>query len=82
MPYQGPETNHVTNGLLLRADLHTLFDLGLITIDTESMTLVIGPDLLQGSYKELAGIDIRPAQSPREQPSKQALDYHRSLSGL
>ena len=25
-PYLGPDTNHVTNGLLLRADLHTLFD--------------------------------------------------------
>src|ERR1700722_13605652 len=25
-PYQGSATNHVTNGLLLRADIHTLFD--------------------------------------------------------
>ncbi|WP_200883691.1 HNH endonuclease [Archangium violaceum] len=29
-PYHGPQTNHVTNGLLLRADLHVLFDLGLL----------------------------------------------------
>jgi putative restriction endonuclease len=27
-PYKGDHTNDVTNGLLLRADLHTLFDLG------------------------------------------------------
>lgn len=27
------ETNYVTNGLLLRADIHTLFDLGIIKID-------------------------------------------------
>lgn len=28
VPYLGTETNHVQNGLLLRADIHTLFDLG------------------------------------------------------
>jgi hypothetical protein len=32
MPYLGEHTNFVTNGLLLRADLHTLFDLGIIRI--------------------------------------------------
>lgn len=35
MPYRGEHTNHVTNGLLLRADIHTLFDLGIIKIDRE-----------------------------------------------
>jgi predicted restriction endonuclease len=30
MPYMGKPTNRVDNGLLLRSDLHTLFDLGLI----------------------------------------------------
>jgi hypothetical protein len=30
--YLGPKTNYVTNGLLLRADIHTLFDLGLIAV--------------------------------------------------
>jgi putative restriction endonuclease len=32
-PYAGSQDNHVSNGLLLRADLHTLFDCGLIAID-------------------------------------------------
>ncbi len=27
VPYKGPKTHHVGNGLLLRTDLHTLFDL-------------------------------------------------------
>jgi hypothetical protein len=31
-PYAGVETNRVQNGLLLRADLHTMFDLGLWTV--------------------------------------------------
>lgn len=34
-PYLGAESNHVCNGLLLRADIHTLYDLGLIRIDTK-----------------------------------------------
>ena len=29
-PYRGPDTSKVVNGLLLRADVHTLFDSGLI----------------------------------------------------
>lgn len=32
-PYLGEETNRVRNGLLLRADIHTLFDRGLIRVD-------------------------------------------------
>jgi hypothetical protein len=33
-PYLGEHTNRVTNGLLLRADIHTLFDRGLIKVDS------------------------------------------------
>lgn len=36
-PYLGEETNHPQNGLLLRADIHSLFDLGLISIDPETL---------------------------------------------
>ena len=81
VPYKGSETNHVTNGLLLRSDLHSLFDLGLIAVDTETMTLLLRPDLLQSSYKELERTQIRLPQSPQEQPSKAALDYHRLWAG-
>ena len=31
-PYRGPDTNKVPNGLLLRSDIHTLFDCGLLAI--------------------------------------------------
>ena len=33
-PYMGPKTNHIQNGIILRSDLHTLYDRGLIGIDT------------------------------------------------
>ncbi|WP_169719739.1 HNH endonuclease, partial [Novosphingobium acidiphilum] len=38
-PYLGPKTNHVTNGMLLRADIHTLFDLGLLAIAADHRLL-------------------------------------------
>src|SRR5262249_10209379 len=34
-PYVDAESNHVRNGLLLRADMHLLFDLGLLTLSDD-----------------------------------------------
>jgi len=45
IPYKGEQTNVLENGLLLRADIHTLFDLGLITINSDNMKIVISPQL-------------------------------------
>lgn len=47
--------NHLSNGLLLRADIHTLFDLGRISIDPESWTVKICTSLKVTAYKELSG---------------------------
>ena len=55
IPYRGKFTHHPSNGLLLRADLHTLFDLGKMAIDTRHMTLVLADELIESSYKILAG---------------------------
>jgi|TARA_B100000315_G_scaffold256109_1_gene301225 hypothetical protein len=82
VPYQGNETNHVTNGLLLRADLHNVFDLGLVAIDSESMTVLVGPELVESTYKELTKVPIRLPQNPLARPSKAALDNHRLWCGL
>ena len=54
-PYRGPQSNSLPNGLLLRADLHTLFDLGLLAVDTASMTVLVAPELAASTYSELAG---------------------------
>jgi putative restriction endonuclease len=59
VPYQGPDTNRPQNGLLLRADLHTLFDCGLIAIEAASMTVVISPKLEGSSYRALGGRKLR-----------------------
>ena len=54
-PYMGPSSNHVQNGLLLRSDIHTLFDMGLIAIDPDSNKVVISPRLRNTSYGPLDG---------------------------
>lgn len=45
MPYRNPAMNHVQNGLLLRADIHNLFDLGLLTIDPTDYRVVLDKSL-------------------------------------
>ena len=40
-PYRGPDDNHPDNGLLLRADLHTLFDLDLLGIHPDTLRVSI-----------------------------------------
>ena len=50
-PYLGPGSNAVTNGLLLRADIHTLFDLGLLAPDPMTRTIAVSK-LLAGTQYE------------------------------
>src|SRR2546423_8224434 len=82
LPYGGPQTNHLSNGLLLRADLHTLFDLGLIAIDTRSMAVIISPRLIGTAYEEFAGKKLNIPQNKSMQPNRVALDDHRAWAAL
>jgi putative restriction endonuclease len=75
-PYLGPHTNHVTNGLLLRADIHTLFDLGLLAVDADHR--VVGAEILLGS--DYAALIDQPLELPSreaDRPSGKALEWHR-----
>jgi hypothetical protein len=82
VPYMGPETNHPGNGLLLRTDLHTLFDLMLIAVDAPTMSLLVSPMLANTCYEEYRGRPIRVPDDRESQPSQQALEHHRLESGL
>lgn len=75
-PYLGTETNHVTNGLLLRADIHTLFDLYLISIDPDTSKIVVSTSLINTCYKELNGKILKSPQDYAASPSQQALVRH------
>lgn len=49
LPCHGLATNRLANGFLLRSDLHTLFDLGLLAIDSSSMGILIAPHSLKAA---------------------------------
>ena len=73
-PYRGEETNHITNGVLLRADLHTLFDLGLIAIDTSDFSIVVANHIRTTEYGDLHGKTLGLPADSVSCPSKEALD--------
>ncbi len=74
--YMGKETNVVNNGLLLRADLHILFDLGKITINPALMSVSISPTLYGTAYEYLAGLNVRMPVGLQDRPSHVALEKH------
>ncbi len=79
--YDGPATNIVRNGLPLRADLHTLFDRGLIAIDDE-YRVIVSPELNHDGYRGLHGRQISLPPNPVAHPALEALAAHRAWSGL
>jgi predicted restriction endonuclease len=81
-PYLGPKTNQVTNGLLLRADIHTLFDKGLLAIDEVGMTIILHPTLKATAYGYLDGTSIHPPAKVGQWPDKEAMRRRRKQSGL
>ncbi|SAK87224.1 HNH endonuclease [Caballeronia ptereochthonis] len=74
--YMGKETNVVPNGLLLRADLHTLYDRALIAIDPASHEVSIAPALKDSEYASLAGRLLRLPKDAKQRPSSEALQTH------
>lgn len=82
IPYRGKDTNHVQNGLLLRADIHRLFDMGLIGIDPSTWKVVLCQRLQNGPYHELHGSTPRLPKKESERPSSEALEQHLEWSKL
>jgi hypothetical protein len=81
-PYGGKATNVVTNGMLLRTDIHKLFDLRLLAVDTTSMTQIVSPVLEGTEYEQYHGTPLILPKHPSLQPSIKALDQHRELASL
>lgn len=78
-PYRGDHTNLVANGLLLRADIHTLFDLHLVTVRREGGRHVVrvSPAVGEQIYRDLDGRPTANLPSrAKERPSAEALADH------
>ena len=70
-----------SNGLLLRTDIHKLFDLGYVSIDEHRKFIVshrLKDDFDNGKhYYELHGHEVRQPLVPGASPSTDALSWHR-----
>lgn len=72
--YKGPHTNRTSNGLLLRADIHTLFDLHRITV-TPDLVIRVAPSLTH-PYLDLDGQQLRLPAKPTDRPMPMVLEEH------
>ncbi|WP_429001222.1 HNH endonuclease [Stenotrophomonas maltophilia] len=77
-PYSGLKSNDVRNGLLLRADVHTLFDLYLIAINPGSLRIAVAPALQQSTYFEVDGRELRISLLPELSACQESVAWHRS----
>lgn len=71
------------NGLLLRSDIHTLFDLGYVSV-TPKLTFEVSAALREGYsngriYYDLAGAAVRIPKTSGVGPAREALEWHHDV---
>lgn len=82
-PYADDGPHDVRNGLLLRADLHRLFDAGYVTV-TPDLRLRVSPRLKSEfdngrAYYPLDGQPLRRPASPQDAPDPDLLHWHNKV---
>jgi putative restriction endonuclease len=83
-PYSAGGPHQPENGLLLRSDLHTLFDQGYMTIDATELKVVVSGRIREEfengrDYYQLHGRAIRLPNESSSLPSREYLAFHNSL---
>lgn len=62
-PYSDFANYHPSNGILLRTDIHTLFDLNLIKIHPKHRRIQVDKSIKDDTYQELSGSIVRKPKS-------------------
>jgi len=79
-PYAEEGTHTKSNGILLRKDIHSVFDAGYATIDTDYRFVVSDKvrDVFNNGeeYRRLHGSSVRVPTNPLERPDHSALQWH------
>jgi putative restriction endonuclease len=79
-PYSFGGPHEVSNGILLRRDIHSVFDAGYVTIDEDFRLVVsdrVRSDFNNGEeYRRLHGERLKLPATPIHQPDKDALRWH------
>jgi hypothetical protein len=86
VPYKdgGPNAQHVQNGLLLRADIHSLFDrclIGFKVLD-DRIVIEVSPDLKATEYYRFNDVDLTIPAVPHFRPSHAAIIHRRTMAPL
>src|SRR5215470_17899655 len=85
-PYADGGAHDITNGLLLRSDLHTLFDRGYLTVNPNCRLEVsrrLREEYENGrDYYALSGRELRPPRTESARPDPVLLDWHNRHSYL
>jgi hypothetical protein len=76
-PYSESGDDSLHNGLLLRSDLHTLFDLGYLGIEPDTLRIRLHPSVRKGEYLRLDGADL--ISNGTDGPAKTSLKKRWSL---
>ncbi|MBR0825970.1 HNH endonuclease [Bradyrhizobium manausense] len=77
---KGQDDNNLRNGLLLRADVHALFDEGLIALTLDGSRVEISSRLSDTTYDFLRTREVSQPQS--ERPSEENIRHHRLRFGF
>lgn len=80
-PFAQVGTHQVENGLLLRSDLHRLFDLGYLSVTPTDRTVRVSPKIREqfSNGRDYYALDRRPLrapQSPFPEPARELLEWH------
>ncbi|MFK5634033.1 HNH endonuclease [Ornithinimicrobium sp. LYQ103] len=76
-PYSGLQSNDPRNGLILRKDVHRLFDMHMLTID-ETNAIRVAPQLTDTTYGELDGQMAALPTDDKSRPDPAVLAAHRA----
>ncbi|HID8276293.1 MULTISPECIES: HNH endonuclease [unclassified Providencia] len=77
-PYAGAWHSRACFGLLLKTDIHTLFDKGLLWLDNE-YRVCLAPAMMYTEYHTLHGKAISLPRSPDDWPLKEHIAWHRDF---
>lgn len=81
-PHRGDHSQHVQNGLLLRCDIHTLFDLGLLVVTDDYHVKLDRVAITHDEYAALDGKGLRLPDNEAYHPSIDALRRHREWASI
>ncbi len=81
MPFSVCQRHELSNGILMRSDLHRLFDGGYITIDPTDRKIVVSRRIREEfengkEYYRLEGQSIREPGDPSFRPLTENIEYH------